>query len=116
MPDPISRTPFDVVTDPDPPEAPGRPPTAAPGVEEYAAQIKETADMMRRDRASLRDVNLMATAVRELRYCFKVFAAYRGKRKAAVFGSARTKPDHPAYRAAEAFGRGMAEIGWMVIT
>jgi uncharacterized protein (TIGR00730 family) len=116
MPDPISRTPFDVVTDPDPPEAPGRSAAAATGVEEYAAQIKETADKLLRDRASRGDVKLMATAVRELRYCFKVFAAYRGTRKAAVFGSARTKPDHPAYRAAEAFGRGMAENGWMVIT
>ncbi|HJZ59985.1 MAG TPA: TIGR00730 family Rossman fold protein, partial [Gemmataceae bacterium] len=116
MPDPISRTPFDSVTDPDPPEAPGRSPAAPPGVEEYAAQIKETADKLLRDHASRGDVKLMATAVRELRYCFKVFAAYRGKRKAAVFGSARTKPDHPAYRGAEAFGRGMAENGWMVIT
>lgn len=116
MPDPVSRTPFDAVTDPDQSDAPGRTPSAAPGVEEYAAQIKETADKLLRDHASRGDVKLTATAVRELRYCFKVFAAYRGKRKAAVFGSARTKPDHPAYRAAEAFGRGMVEHGWMVIT
>lgn len=116
MPEPLSRTPFDAVTDPDPPDALGRPPSAAPGVEEYAVQIRETADKLLRDGASRGDVKLIATAVRELRYCFKVFAAYRGKRKAAVFGSARTKPDHPAYRAAEAFGRGMVEHGWMVIT
>src|SRR6476646_377504 len=116
MPDPLSRTPFDSVTDPDPPEAPGRAQSAPPGVAEYAAQIKETADKLLLDHASRGDVKLVATAARELRYCFKVFAAYRGRRKAAVFGSARTKPDHPAYRAAEAFGRGMAENGWMVIT
>jgi uncharacterized protein (TIGR00730 family) len=46
----------------------------------------------------------------------KVFAGYRGRRKATVFGSARTRPDHPAYRAAEAFGRQIADAGWMVIT
>ena len=61
-------------------------------------------------------MKLMATAVRELRYCLKVFSAYRGKRKATVFGSARTHPDHPAYRAAEEFGRRLVEDGWMVIT
>src|SRR6476660_9490001 len=117
MPDPSPRTPFDAVTDPEPPETtPNRPAHTPPGPEEYARQIKETADKLLRDHASRGDVKLVATAVRELRYCFKVFAAYRGRRKAAVFGSARTKPDHPAYRAAEAFGRGMAENGWMVIT
>ena len=115
--DPLPRTPFDAVTDPEPPEAiPDRPPGAPPGPEEYAAQLKETADKLLRDRAGRGDIKLLATAARELRYCFKVFAAYRGTRKATVFGSARTKPDHPAYRAAEDFARKLVESGWMVIT
>jgi uncharacterized protein (TIGR00730 family) len=59
---------------------------------------------------------LLSAALKELRYCFKVFAAYRGKRKVTVFGSARTKPDHPAYLAAVEYGRAMAQAGWMVIT
>jgi hypothetical protein len=114
----LPQTPFDAVTDPDPHDIPGGGShlSRAPGAEEYAAQIKETADKLLRDHASRGDVKLMATAVRELRYCFKVFSAYRGKRKATVFGSARTKPDHPAYKAAEEFGRRLAESGWMVIT
>jgi uncharacterized protein (TIGR00730 family) len=117
MPEPLPRTPFDAVTDPEPPEAtPGRPAHAPPGAEEYAAQIKETADKLLRDRAGRGDVKLIATALRELRYCFKVFAAHRGKRKAVVFGSARTPPTHPAYAAAEDFGRRIAEAGWMAIT
>src|ERR1700722_18898375 len=105
--EPTPRTPFDAVTDPDPQDAPasGLAQTRPPGSEEYAAQIKETADKLLRDRASRGDVKLIATAVRELRYCFKVFSAYRGKRKATVFGSARTLPDHLAYKAAEDFGR-----------
>ncbi len=115
--DPLPRTPFDSVTDPEPPETiPHRPAHAPPGVDEYATQIKETADKLLRDHASRGDVKLVATAVRELRYCFKVFAGYRGKRKAVVFGSARTSPDHPAYIAAEEFGRKIVESGWMVIT
>lgn len=116
--EPLPRTPFDSVTDPDPQESThgGIPLSRAPGAEEYVAQLKETADKLLRDRASRGDVKLIATAIRELRYCFKVFAAYRGKRKATVFGSARTKPDHPAYLAAEEFGRRLVESGWMVIT
>jgi uncharacterized protein (TIGR00730 family) len=117
MPDHSRRTPFDSVTDPEPPETtPNRPAHTPPGPDEYASQIKETADKLLNDHASRGDVKLLATAVRELRYCFKVFAAYRGKRKAAVFGSARTRPDQPVYAAAEEFGRRMVESGWMVIT
>jgi uncharacterized protein (TIGR00730 family) len=116
MSDPVSRSSFEALTDSDSPETTGRPTTAGPGVEEYALQIKETADKLLRDQASRGDLKLLATAIRELRYCFKVFAAYRGKRKATVFGSARTKADHPAYAAAEAFGRGLVDHGWMVIT
>ena len=116
--EPSPSTPFDAVTDPDPQETTqgGTPFSRSPGAEEYAAQLKETADKLLRDRAARGDVKLIATAVRELRYCFKVFAAYRGKRKATVFGSARTKSDHPAYLAAEEFGRRLVESGWMVIT
>ncbi len=117
MSEPLPRTPFDAVDDPEPLEvASSQAHGTPPGAEEYAAQIKETADKLLRDKAGRGDVKLLATAARELRYCFKLFAAYRGKRKAVVFGSARTKPDHPAYQAAEEFGRRMAEGGWMVIT
>src|SRR5262245_25195956 len=84
--------------------------------EELVAQIKETADKLLRDRTSLADVKLLNTAVKELRYCFKVFASMRGKRKVTVFGSARTKKDHPTYRAAMEFGRKIREAGFMVIT
>ncbi len=94
-----------------------RPPApVTPDVQDYALQIKETADKLLHDQASRADVRLLATAVRELRYCFKIFAPYRNRRKVSIFGSARTSPDHPAYRAAEEFGRQMAAAGWMVIT
>ena len=86
------------------------------GVEQYIQQIKETADKLARDKASRGDVKMLATALRELRYCFNVFSAYRGRRKVTVFGSARLLPDHPAYGQAVSFGRKMAEAGYMVIT
>lgn len=113
--EPVPPTPFDAAVDPE--SVAVSPAARGPiGAEDYAAQIKETADKLLRDGAARGDVKLMATAVRELRYCFKVFAGYRGRRKAVVFGSARTRSDHPAYRAAEDFGRRMASGGWMVIT
>ena len=114
MPDTPPGTPFDSITEPDAPGA-GRAP-ADPGTDGFAQQIKETADKLLRDKAGRGDVKLLATALKELRYCFKVFGAYRGRRKVTVFGSARTRPDHPAYRAAVEFGRRMAEAGYMVIT
>lgn len=114
-PETAPNTPFESILEPDAPDPAGRP-AAEPGIDAFVQQIKETADKLARDRASRGDVKLLATALRELRYCFKVFAGYRGRRKVTVFGSARTRPDHPAYRAAVEFGRRMAEAGYMVIT
>ena len=82
----------------------------------FVEQIKDVADKLVKDGASRGDAKLLASAIKELRHCFRVFAGYRGIRKVTVFGSARTKPEHPAYRAAADFGRRMAEGGWMVIT
>ncbi|HVJ66385.1 MAG TPA: LOG family protein [Caulifigura sp.] len=79
-------------------------------------EIRETADKLARDQATRGDVKIIARALKELRYAFKVFTPYRRKRKITVFGSARTKPDHPAYQEAVEFGRRMAEVGWYVVT
>jgi uncharacterized protein (TIGR00730 family) len=62
------------------------------------------------------DVRIIQTALRELRYAFKVFAPYTHHRKVAVFGSARTAPDQPIYQHAVEFGRQIAQAGFMVIT
>src|SRR5436309_10505240 len=56
------------------------------------------------------------TALKELRYGFKVFAPYGGVRKVSVFGSARTEPGQDATVAASEFGRRMVAEGWMVLT
>jgi uncharacterized protein (TIGR00730 family) len=84
--------------------------------EDFVREIKEAADKLLADGASRGDVKLLCTAFKELRHCFKVFARYKGRRKATVFGSARTKPDHPTYLQAVEFGRRMRESGWMLVT
>lgn len=84
--------------------------------EQLILEIKETADKLAGDNASRGDLKILSRALKELRYAFKVFAPYRRNRKVSVFGSARIKPDHPAFVTAENFGRRMAEEGWMVVT
>jgi uncharacterized protein (TIGR00730 family) len=79
-------------------------------------QIKESADKLAFDRTSRGDLKILSRALRELRYAFKVFAPYRGRRKVTVFGSARTRPDEATYRQAVTFGRAMADAKWLVVT
>src|SRR5437016_249357 len=86
----------------DEPHLEERPPLS---VEFLVQQIRETADKLLRDGATRGDVKLLSTALRELRYCFKVFARYRGRRKVTVFGSARLPVSAPAYVQAVEFGR-----------
>jgi uncharacterized protein (TIGR00730 family) len=86
------------------------------GVDLYVQQIKETADKLARDGASRGDIKLLATALRELRYCFKVFQSLRHRRKVTVFGSARLPPTDASYQQALEFGQRLAEKEWMVIT
>ncbi|MBU6398708.1 MAG: cytochrome D ubiquinol oxidase subunit II, partial [Verrucomicrobia bacterium] len=62
------------------------------------------------------DVRIIQTALRELRYAFKLFAPYAGRRKITIFGSARTQPRRIEYQQAVEFGRKVAAAGFMVIT
>ncbi len=79
-------------------------------------QIKESADKLAADQPSRGDLKILSRTMRKLRYAFKVFSPYRSRRKVTVFGSARTRPDRPAYQQAVAFGRTMADNGWLVVT
>src|ERR1051326_8235708 len=62
------------------------------------------------------DVRVIQTALRELRYAFRLFAPYAGVRKVTIFGSARTLQTKMEYQQAAEFGRKIAEAGFMVIT
>lgn len=86
------------------------------GVEQLVQQIKETADKLIRDQANRGDVKLLSTALKELRYSFKIFASYKQRRKVTIFGSARLPATHPAYQQALTFSRRLSEAGFMVIT
>jgi hypothetical protein len=84
--------------------------------ESLVREMLETSLRLLRDETDLRDIKLLNAALRELRYAFKVFAPYDGVRKVSIFGSARTQPDAPTYRAAVDFAQRIVEQGWMVIT
>jgi len=68
------------------------------------------------DRAQRGDLKMANAALKEMRYAFNVFAPYRTSRKAAIFGSARTRQDDPLYAQTVRLARDLAEADWMVIT
>jgi uncharacterized protein (TIGR00730 family) len=61
-------------------------------------------------------VKLLTSALKEMRYAYRVFNKYRGIPKITIFGSARTPPTHPDYIAAREFSAAIAARGWMAIT
>jgi hypothetical protein len=62
------------------------------------------------------DARIIRTAVRELRYAFRLFAPYDNKRKVTIFGSSRTLPTRQEYLEAVDFARKISQEGYMVIT
>jgi uncharacterized protein (TIGR00730 family) len=85
-------------------------------ISDLIARIRESADQLHADRTDRGDLKILSRTIRELRYAFKVFAGYRGRRKVTVFGSARTLPDAPAYKQALELGKAMAAHEWLVVT
>lgn len=84
--------------------------------EPEVADIIENALKMLHDVKDTGDVRVIQTAVRELRYGFRIFAPYANKRKVSIFGSARTAPSKPEYQQAVEFGKKISAAGFMVIT
>jgi uncharacterized protein (TIGR00730 family) len=82
----------------------------------YLQQLLTTVMKLHEDGASIGDLKITNTALKELRYAYKVFAPYRDVRKVTVFGSARTPRTEAAAVAACLFGRRMVDEGWMVVT
>jgi len=62
------------------------------------------------------DVRQFSRTMKEMRDALGMFAPYRGVKKIAVFGSARTPSSRPEYQAAREFAHQMVESGYMVIT
>jgi uncharacterized protein (TIGR00730 family) len=84
--------------------------------EESVADIIENALKLLKDVEDSGDVRVIQTALRELRYAFKLFAPYARVRKVTIFGSARTLPTRLEYQQAVEFGRKITQAGFMVIT
>ncbi len=84
--------------------------------ENEVADIIENALKLLTDVREKGDVRVIQTAVRELRYAFRVFAPYETKRKVTIFGSARTAASKPEYQQAVEFAKKMKDAGFMAIT
>ena len=84
--------------------------------EKEVADILENALKLLTDVKDTGDVRVIQTALRELRYSFRLFAPYAHIRKVTVFGSARTTSGKQEYQQAVEFGRKIAKAGFMVIT
>lgn len=84
--------------------------------EDAVTDIIENALKLLKDVKDTGDVRVIQTALRELRYAFRLFAPYARIRKVSVFGSARIESDKREYQQAVEFGRKMVQAGFMVIT
>ncbi|MBI1845437.1 MAG: LOG family protein, partial [Candidatus Rokubacteria bacterium] len=87
-----------------------------PDKRSFYHQLVTTVLKLHEDGALTGDLKITNTALKELRYAYKVFAPYGATRKVTVFGSARTPRSEPAAEAAYRFGQRMVEAGWMVVT
>src|SRR5688572_3556012 len=83
---------------------------------DLVTDIIENALKLMTDVEARGDVRVIQTAVRELRYAFKLFAPHAHVRKVTMFGSARMLPSKSEYQRAVEFAKKMADAGWMVIT
>jgi len=84
--------------------------------QERVADIIESALKILTDIKDSGDVRVIQTALRELRYAFRLFAPYAEARKVTIFGSARMQSTKQEYQQAADFGKKIAEAGFMVIT
>ena len=84
--------------------------------EEAVSDIIENALKLLTDVRDTGDVRVIQTAVRELRYAYRLFAPYAGTRKVTIFGSARTAQNKMEYQQALEFAKKIVAAGFMVIT
>lgn len=80
------------------------------------AEMIVTVCRLARDDCGRGELKIINSAMKELRYAFKVFEPYSDIRKVTIFGSARTKQGEPAFEAAAQFAARLSKKNWMVIT
>lgn len=83
---------------------------------ELLAEMMTTTVRIARGNVTVGDFKLINRALKEMLTANEVFHHYDDHRKVAIFGSARTDPEHPAYQSAVKFAETMADEGFMGIT
>ncbi|MFY9586650.1 MAG: TIGR00730 family Rossman fold protein [Actinomycetota bacterium] len=83
---------------------------------DLAFEIIATALRLSKDDVGRLDRKIVNSALKEMRYAFRVFAPYRHERKVTVFGSARSAPTDPEYIQARELTKQVVARGWMVVT
>ncbi len=76
----------------------------------------QTVTSLAADHTEVIDLKVADTALAEMAEAFQVFRPFRRRMKVTIFGSARTQPDHPAYRCTRDLAAAMADADWMVVT
>src|SRR5919106_2650056 len=89
---------------------------SASGNEVFIAEMLRTVLRLTADETNRGDLKILNRALKELRYAFRIFGAYRSVRNVSIFGSTRISEDDPYYPLAKNLGRRLAEQGFMVIT
>lgn len=89
---------------------------APPAHAELIREMLVTALKLARDGTGRGDLKIINSALKEMRYSFKVLRPYNRVRKVSVFGSARTEEEAPEYLQALEFCREMAARGFMTLT
>ena len=91
--------------------------THAPGPDhDLLGDMMTTVCRLAQDECGRGELKILNTALKELRYGFKIFAPYGDIPKVSMFGSARTPEDHPQYIQAVKFAELIRQAGWMVTT
>jgi hypothetical protein len=79
-------------------------------------QVLETILRMMGREADRLDWKILNYALLDMEQAFQIFYPYRHTRKITIFGSARTRADHPDYQLAELFAKQITQLGFMVMT
>lgn len=82
----------------------------------YYRQIMVTAGKLAKDGANELDLKILTNSLKEIRHGLRIFKKYRDESKIAVFGSARTEPEHENYQAAQSFSSMAAEDDYYLIS
>ncbi len=80
------------------------------------AEMMVTAVRTAKGTTSFSNFKMMNRTLKEMRHANEVFHPYKDRRKVAVFGSARTKPEEEEYQTAVHFCEKLTELGYMTIT